>query len=234
MVQWQHSRLWICESRFESSSPSLERIISRVWCSHEMTDQFITIVSGLPRSGTSMMMQMLDAAGIPIVKDDIRTPDDDNPRGYYEFERVKQIEHDQEWLEDAQGKAVKMISALLNHLPARYNYRIIFMRREMGEILASQKVMLARRQQDTDKVGDEKMAQFFDVHLRQIQAWLATQPNIQVLYVHYGEMMADPRGQAARINQFLGGKLDVEKMSSVVDHQLYRERRDRPPATQSA
>ncbi len=181
-----------------------------------------------------MMMQMLDATGIPIVKDDIRTPDDDNPRGYYEFERVKQIKHDQEWLEDAQGKAVKMISASITDLPARYNYRIIFMRREMSEILASQKVMLARRQQPTDAVSDEKMAQFFAIHLRQIQDWLKTQPNIQVLYVQYSEMMADPRGQAEKINQFLGGQLDVEKMTGVVDRALYRERSGQPSAPRSA
>ncbi|HFD38992.1 MAG TPA: sulfotransferase family protein, partial [Anaerolineae bacterium] len=96
----------------------------------------ITIVSGLPRSGTSMMMKMLEAGGLPVLTDQIRAADEDNPKGYYEFERVKQIEHDQEWLPDAQGKAVKMIAALLKHLPPDYEYKIVFMQRDMQEVLA--------------------------------------------------------------------------------------------------
>ncbi len=189
-----------------------------------MADEFITIVSGLPRSGTSMMMQMLEAGGIPILQDHIRTPDDDNPKGYYEFERVKQIAQDQAWLEDANGKAVKMVSALLMQLPPRYTYKIIFMRRRMEEILRSQKVMLDRRQQAPDKVGDDRMAVFFQNHLKQVETWLSAQPNIQVLYIHYNEMMTDPQTQVDRIARFLRPGLDVVKMAAVVDHKLYRER----------
>ncbi len=193
-----------------------------------MTDEFITIVSGLPRSGTSMMMQMLEAGGITILKDNIRTPDDDNPKGYYEFERVKQIANDRAWLADAQGKAVKMVSALLMQLPPGYTYKVIFMRRQMDEILRSQKVMLNRRQQPPDKVSDEKMALFFQNHLKQVETWLAAQPNVQTLYIHYNEMLTDPQGQVNRIAQFLGLQLDVAKMVGVVDHKLYRERHSDP------
>lgn len=177
-----------------------------------------------------MMMQMLEAGGIPILKDDIRTPDDDNPKGYYEFERVKQIAQDQAWLEDARGKAVKMVSALLVQLPARYSYRIIFMRRRMEEILRSQKVMLNRKQPAPDKVGDDKMAVFFQNHLKQVETWLAAQPNVKVLYVHYNDMMAEPRTQVERVALFLGPGLDVRKMAAVVDDRLYRERHAGPAA----
>lgn len=199
-----------------------------------MIEGFITIVSGLPRSGTSMMMQMLEAGGIPILRDDIREPDEDNPRGYYEFERVKQIERDESWLAEAQGKAVKMVSALLTHLPNSYRYKVIFMRRQMEEILASQKVMLKRRNQPTDKVGDEQMAGLFQSHLRKIEKWIAEQPHVEVLYLNYNEMIHDPAEHAARIEQFLQQGLDVKKMVGVVDHTLYRERHGRAQKAGSA
>ena len=109
----------------------------------------IVVVSGLPRSGTSMMMKMLEAGGIPPVTDELRTADDDNPKGYYEFERVKQMDKgDTAWVADAQGKVVKVISALLKHLPSSHNYQVIFLRRHMSEILASQRKMLIRRGED--------------------------------------------------------------------------------------
>lgn len=189
-----------------------------------MSQDSITIVSGLPRSGTSMMMQVLEAGGIPILKDDIRVPDEDNPRGYYEFERVKKISDDKSWLEEAKGQAVKMVSALLPQLPDGYSYKLIFMHRRMEEILASQKIMLNRRNQPPDKVSDGKMALFFANHLKQIEKWISEHPNIEVVHVDYNEMMADPAKQVERINQLFGNKLNAERMMSVVDHKLYRER----------
>ena len=125
--------------------------------------QFITVVSGLPRSGTSMMMKMLEAGGILPIIDNIRTADEDNPKGYYEFERVKAIDKgDTEWVADAQGKSVKVISALLKHLPSDHQYRVIFIRRHMDEILASQRKMLLRRGEDPDKMDDAEMALLFE------------------------------------------------------------------------
>ncbi len=199
-----------------------------------MTVGFITIVSGLPRSGTSMMMQMLEAGGIPILRDNVREADEDNPRGYYEFERVKQIARDESWLEEAKGKAVKMVSALVPQLPNRYRYKVIFMRRQMEEILASQKVMLSRRKQPTDKVGDEQMGALFQSHLRKIEKWIAEQPNVEVLYLNYNEMIHDPVKQVERIGQFLEQRLDSEKMVGVIDRGLYRERLDRAADAESA
>jgi hypothetical protein len=189
------------------------------------SDQFITVVSGLPRSGTSMMMKMLEAGGIPPVTDEIREADEDNPKGYYEFERVKQMDQgDTSWVVGAQGKVVKVISALLKHLPGDQQYRVVFVRRNMPEILASQRKMLIRRGEDPDKMDDEQMTMLFEKHLRQVEEWLSAQPNFRVLYAHYTEVLTDPMPQIAKINEFLGGRLDAQSMATVVDRSLYRNR----------
>lgn len=184
----------------------------------------ITVVSGLPRSGTSLMMSMLQSGGMPLLVDGMRTPDKDNPKGYFEFERVKQIEDDQAWLPEARGRAVKMIAELLRHLPPGYEYKVIFMRRAMEEILASQREMLSRRGEPTDKVRDEDMARMFEGHLDKVQEWITQQPNMDVLYVSYNDLLADPTPQAEAINRFLGGQLDVDSMVNAVDPALYRQR----------
>ena len=183
------------------------------------------IVSGLPRSGTSMMMKMLEAGGIPPLTDKLRTADNDNPKGYYEFERVKQMDKgDTGWMAQAQGKVVKVISALLKHLPAGYNYQVIFLRRHMSEILASQRKMLINRGEDPDKMDDAQMTMLFENHVRQVESWLAQQPNIEVLYVHYSDVMADPLTAINSMGRFLGRDLDVRAMAEVVDPDLYRNR----------
>jgi len=187
---------------------------------------FITIVSGLPRSGTSMMMKMLEAGGKPSYTDNIRTPDDDNPKGYYEFERVKKLpDGDSEWLADAEGKAVKVISALLEHLPADYTYRVLFMQRKMEEILASQKQMLIRSGQPTDRVGDEKLAEMYGKHLAKVKAWLDSQTKFSIVYLDYNQLLIDPQKYAGQVNEFLGNDLDPLAMASVVDPNLYRQRK---------
>jgi hypothetical protein len=189
-----------------------------------MNTETITIVSGLPRSGTSMMMKMLEAGGLEPLTDNIRTADEDNPKGYFEFERVKQIESDKAWLEDARGRVVKLISALLKHLPPSYNYKVIFMRRAMPEILASQRQMLIRRGEPADAVPDDKMAAMFNKHVAQVESWLAAQLNIEVLFVSYNDVMNEPRPRAERINVFLGDSLNVDQMVGVVDRALYRQK----------
>jgi hypothetical protein len=185
----------------------------------------IVVVSGLPRSGTSMMMKMLEAGGIPPVTDELRTADDDNPKGYYEFERVKQMDKgDTAWVADAQGKVVKVISALLKHLPPGYHYQVIFLRRHMSEILASQRKMLIRRGEDPDKMDDAQMAMLFERHVQGVEQWLAKQPNIEVLYLHYSDVMADPLTAVNSLSRFLGRDMDVRAMAEVVDPNLYRNR----------
>jgi len=186
----------------------------------------IIIVSGLPRSGTSMMMKMLESAGLEILTDNLRAADENNPKGYYEFERVKKLKAgDFDWLWMAQGKVVKVISALLEYLPNRYQYKIIFMRRNMDEVLSSQRQMLVRDGMQDDKVPDEKLAELYEDHLKKIEAWLEQQPNMRTLSVNYNQILRDPESDINRINQFLGGNLDIKPMLHVVDKNLYRERR---------
>lgn len=187
----------------------------------------ITVVSGLPRSGTSMMMKMLEAGGIPPVTDNLRTADEDNPKGYYEFERVKQLtKGDIEWLADAPGKVVKVIAALLPYLPATYRYRVVFMQRDMTEVLASQRQMLIRRGEDPNKIPDEIISKLFEKHLRQVNEWVAQQSNVERLDVNYNEMLKNPAPFIAQINAFLGGSLDIAQMAQVVDPSLHRQRKE--------
>lgn len=185
----------------------------------------IVVVSGLPRSGTSLMMKMLETGGIPPLTDHVRAADEDNPKGYYEFERVKKLrDGDTAWIPLAENKAVKVIATLLPYLPDTYHYHVILMRRAMPEILASQRQMLIRRGEDPDKISDAEMARLFQKHLQQVQAWIAAQPHVQALEVSYNELLAAPQPVTMRVNRFLGGKLDVEAMSQVVDRSLYRQR----------
>jgi len=185
----------------------------------------VIVVSGLPRSGTSLMMSMLQAGGVRIVTDAQRIADDDNPKGYFELERVKQLSRgDVDWVDDAHGKAVKVISALLEHLPASSSYKVLFMRRRLPEVLASQRKMLERRGEPTDAVPDAMMASLFQKHLQKIEAWLAAQPNVSVLYVPYHELAECPERQIDEIIAFLGVPLDRAEMLAAVDPSLYRNR----------
>jgi hypothetical protein len=172
-----------------------------------------------------MMMKMLEAGGVSLLTDNIRKSDSDNPKGYYEFEQVKKIKDDTEWLKQAEGKAVKMISALLKYLPQSYSYKIVFMQRKMEEILASQKKMLVRRGEPTDKVPDSEMAELYEQHLKQIKDWLKTQYNMDVLYTDYNEIIKNPAPYVEEINGFLNNCLDTERMAGVVDGSLYRQRK---------
>ena len=187
---------------------------------------FITVVSGLPRSGTSMLMKMLEAGGMPPLTDNLRTADDDNPKGYYEFERVKKMpDGDISWVEEAPGKAVKVISALLEHLPPGYSYRVLFLQRKMEEILASQHKMLVRSGKPTDKISDEQLAAMYTKHLAKVRAWLNEQSNFSVLYLDYNGILADTQTQSNKINHFLDDILDPQKMAEIVEPDLYRQRK---------
>lgn len=186
----------------------------------------ITIVSGLPRSGTSLMMKILEAGGMPILADDLRAADEDHPSGYYEWERANKLkEGDDEWVEQAQGKAVKVTSALLVDLPVRYRYRIIFMRREIIETLASQRQMLLRRGESADSIEDAQMAEMFHEHLKRVRVWLANQSHMQVLYVDYKELIENPGPHIENLTSFLNMALDVDAMRAVPDVSLYHQRK---------
>jgi hypothetical protein len=185
----------------------------------------VVVVSGLPRSGTSMLMKMLEAGGIPVMTDGLRTADEDNPKGYFEVERVKNLaqEADKAWVRAARGKAVKVISYLLKSLPADLNYKVVFVRRDLDEVLASQRKMLARRG-ETDATPLERMRELFQDDLWRVAYLLEHQPRFESIEVGYREVVAQPRAQAQRISAFLGGALDVDAMAAAVDPALYRNR----------
>ncbi|MGO9109040.1 MAG: sulfotransferase domain-containing protein [Thermoguttaceae bacterium] len=185
---------------------------------------FVVIVSGLPRSGTSLLMQMLAAGGLPLLTDGVRKADEDNRRGFYELEAVKKTKSDASWLAGAMGKVVKVVYRLLYELPPDYQYRVVFLQRRMEEVLASQKVMLQRHGKETD-ADDEAMMRIFRKELAKVQEWLRAQPNFRVLNVDYNQLVVDPRVDAEEINEFLGGGLNLEAMAAAVDPTQYRNRR---------
>jgi hypothetical protein len=185
---------------------------------------YVIIVSGLPRSGTSMMMKALDAGGIDTIVDNIRKADEDNPKGYYEFEPVKKTKDDASWLKDASGKVVKMVYRLLYDLPAEYQYRVVFTLRDLKEVLASQTKMLQRSGKSGGGISDDQMEALFKAELAKCEKWLAEQPNFKVLYINHRDMINDGLVQAQKINDFLDSGLDINAMASVVDPALYRNR----------
>jgi hypothetical protein len=186
--------------------------------------QKIVIVSGLPRSGTSMMMKMLATGGLSIVTDNEREADDDNPNGYFEIESSKRLKDGEvDWIYGAQGKAVKVISYLLEYLPEDLAYDIIFMDREISEILASQKKMLQRRNEQS-LVSDNEMGEQFRSHVKAVKYWVARKPNMRVMYVNYTDMVSDPEALCSSITEFLGLPLNVDAMKSVPNKELYRNR----------
>jgi hypothetical protein len=188
-------------------------------------DNTIYVVSGLPRSGTAMLMQILEAGGLSPLTDNARTADDDNHKGYYEFAPVKHLhEGNVAWVAAARGKVVKVISFLLPYLPSDHNYKVVFMRRAMPEILASQHNMLLGRGADPHKISDEKLASLYEKHLVEVCDWLRDQPNFSVLQVDYNQLLTDPAGILPHLNAFLGNKLDMNKMARVIDPNLYRQR----------
>ena len=182
----------------------------------------ITIVSGLPRSGTSLIMQMLQAGGMELLTDNVRHADEDNPKGYYEFELVKQLKENKEWVSMARGKAIKVISELLQYLPSSYDYRVIFVERNIDEILASQRNMLQRRKKKGGHENELKIKKVFEKHLVTIRSWLGKQSNMSVLYVNYNEIITKPETNIHKINNFFADSLNESSMLSVIDKKLYR------------
>lgn len=185
----------------------------------------IVIVSGLPRSGTSMMMRMLADGGMPVCTDNIRKANEDNPDGYFELEKIKRLDKDTSWLKNERGRAIKAISTLLPMLPADIHYDVIFMQRHMMEILASQQKMLRNRGVTDDQIPDAVMATKYRAYLAATYRWLEKQPHFNVLYVHYNKVLQDPWHQSQRVNAFLDNRLAVEEMVHTVDSRLYRRRK---------
>jgi hypothetical protein len=188
------------------------------------SNEKIIIVSGLPRSGTSMMMKMLTEGGLPAVTDSLRQADEDNPNGYFEIEQVKALKDgEKKWLYDARGKVVKVISYLLEFLPDDISYDIIFMEREISEILSSQRKMLQRRN-ETSTLSDAEMEAQFREHLRAVKYWATRKSNMRILFVKYNEMVNAPEKLCGAVADFLEFPLDLKAMQSVPNQSLYRNR----------
>ena len=189
----------------------------------EKIDEVI-VVTGLPRSGTSMIMRMLQSGGLDLMTDNVRRPDPDNPLGYFEFAGVKKLKTDASWLYSAKGKAVKIVSPLLAYLPEDLSYRLIFVRRNMSEILSSQRKMLEHARADRTSDYSDEIAHKYRLHLNRVQAWIQDQRNMVCLFVEYREILADPLPHASAFRDFLRLPLDVEGMAGAVEPSLYRNR----------
>jgi hypothetical protein len=184
----------------------------------------ITIVSGLPRSGTSLMMQMLAAGGMPVLTDGERAADTDNPRGYCEWERIKLLPRQPECIAEAEDKAVKVISQLLFALPPGHDHRIIVMERPLAEVVASQAEMIRRRGSSGPKLAEAALIAGLQAHLNQVNAWLRDRTGLSVCRVPYHEVLENPRLSSERVQTFLGQTLDLDAMAGQVDGSLYRQR----------
>ena len=184
----------------------------------------VVVVSGLPRSGTSMAMKMLQAGGLPLLMDDARPADDSNPDGYFEFELVKQLDKsgDPAWLGHARGKGVKVISWLVTWLPENYDYRVIFMQRNLDEVIASQNAMLLQRGEPRGIEDPDSMRQIYGRHLDQVRRFLEDRSCFTTFTVNYAEVVERPSVEAKRLAEFLHRRLDVGRMAAAVDPRLYR------------
>ena len=187
------------------------------------TSELITVVSGLPRSGTSMLMQMLAAAGYPCLTDGVRSADADNPRGYFEYEKVKRLRRDCSWLPEAKNKAVKIIAQLITFLPSQFSYQVIFMERDISEVLASQRQMLQRRGKSGGNLSDAQLHQIFERQVFEVKQMLV-QRDVPMLDVAYSDALQYPMKVAEKIQGFLGENLDVGAMAATIDPNLYRQR----------
>ncbi len=194
-------------------------------CFREREDMNIIVVSGLPRSGTSLMMQALGRGGIKLYWDHKRKADRSNPKGYFEHEAVKRLARDSSWLDGAKNKAVKIVSPLLVHLPASHGYKIIFMQRDLDEILESQAKMLAREGKIDNSTHRDQLKTTFEKHLAQIERWIQKNENATMIFVNYLDLIKNPEQELEKTREFLQRDLDVESMVSVVDPSLYRVRK---------
>ena len=188
----------------------------------------VFVVSGLPRSGTSLLMQMLHAGEMPILTDHAREADEDNPRGYFEFEAVKKMlaQGAQEWVHGAKGKAVKVVAPLVCSLPAGCRYRVLLIERDYGEILASQGKMIARRGESVEDSPErrERLRREYGRLMERTKMALRARPDVRLMVLRHEDILREPGEAAARVNGFAGGALDASRMESAVDPSLHRNR----------
>jgi hypothetical protein len=186
----------------------------------EKLEDTLVVVSGIPRAGTSLLMQMLKKGGMTLLADNRRKPDISNPKGYLELEAVKNLSKDNSCLKNQTGKAVKVISHLLKHLPKHQKYKIIFMNREMNEIIKSQEKMLKKE----GKRFSKELIKIFLKELKLVKKWVKEEPKKEMINLHYKKIIKNPAKQIDKIIEFLGVPLDKEAMIEAIDPSLYRTR----------
>lgn len=188
-------------------------------------DDSIIVVSGLPRSGTSMMMQILNALNVQLYTDNHRPADKSNPRGYYEHQDVKKLENDSTWLKYVKGKAVKIISPLLIHLPKNFQYKIIFMLRDINEIIHSQNKMLNNSAKNEEPTNPQILKTIFDKNILQIKKWQKENPNAKILYLNYVDFLNKAEDEVKKIQPFLNLEITPVNLSHIISRDLYRSRK---------
>ncbi len=185
---------------------------------------YLMIVSGLPRSGTSMMMRMLDAGGIPALTDQVRAADESNPRGYYEYEPAKETKKDPSWIAASLGRAVKMVHLLLLDLPLTYAYRVVFMQRDIEEIIQSQNKMLDRLGKNSNDLPAGRLAAVYQMQIENVMRHIRRHDEqFRLLEVDYNALIREPGPPVEKVSRFLDG-LDVTQMAAIIDQDLYRTR----------
>ena len=214
----QNSDVRIQNSELKTQNPELSLLTP--YSQLPTNKKEIIIVSGLPRSGTSMMMKMLKSGGLELLTDNNRKPDVNNPMGYYEYEPVKNLVKEHDFLVDAQGKAIKIVAHLLKYLPDEYSYKIIFMKREIDEVLKSQQIMLGK----DPRVYNVNIAEAYKKELEYIDVLANKEPNLDLIYIDYSEIIHNTLQQANIINQFLDNKLNINSMVDIVNPELYRNK----------
>jgi hypothetical protein len=170
-----------------------------------------------------MLMQMLKAGGLEILTDNVRQPDENNPKGYLEYAPVKNLKKDQSFLAEADGKVVKVITQLLKYLPDQFHYKVIFVKRNMHEILASQQKMIGK----AGETYSVSLAQAFEREIELVDTWAHKEPNVEILYLNYEDVIYDTDAQITLISGFIGKDLDKKKMKEAVHPDLYRNRLSR-------
>lgn len=183
-------------------------------------DDQITIVSGLPRSGTSLMMQMLTKGGIEPLTDKVRQADKSNPKGYFEYSPVMSIHKDNSWLDKGKNKSVKIVAPLLKHLDTKFRYKIIFMQRNLNEIIKSQHIMAGK----ASDILPIKLYNSYVKLLEDIDDWKENEPGVEIIYIDYKEVLDNPEENASLVEKFVGKSLDKDAMASCIDKKLYRNR----------
>lgn len=196
----------------------------------------VLVVSGLPRSGTSLAMALLAEGGVELLTDGVRGPDPDNPLGYHEYEGVKRLPHDARWLAAARGRAVKVIHAFLQQLPEGWTYRVILLRRNLRDVVASQDRMLARRGQPVGGLPAERVAEVLGQQLDSARDWLRSRPDVAWMELDYDALLREPEPELARLIEFAALRVPVSRLAALIQPERRRDpvEKDEGPAARAA